>query len=274
MQKLVATKMLKRAVLFALLIGLSMVTVVSAITIVVDGDRESVWITGAGGQTPGVNAPADPNEAGIDDNVDIEWFRWTNDTTNFYFSIETYDPPTVEGPVDICLDTDKNVATDIPVANGVQRNRCSYGTGVTGIDTVVRVTADGSGGVDLVRVFNVSVWPPTNLGAGTAGHVNPNFFPLPPNPVLEIAVPLNLLGFNNATCTTGIPAVVYYDGGDTNPDDNLPDSGTVLVSCGAPTAVTLANANAQSQTGYFIVLALVGVFGLGLLSFATVQKRR
>ncbi|MBK8433944.1 MAG: hypothetical protein IPL28_22820, partial [Chloroflexi bacterium] len=43
MQKLLATKMLKRAVLFALLIGLSMVTVVSAITITIDGNKDAAW---------------------------------------------------------------------------------------------------------------------------------------------------------------------------------------------------------------------------------------
>lgn len=260
MQKLVATKMLKRAVLFALLIGLSMVTVVSAITITVDGVREGVW-AGSGGQTPGIQS--DANEGGITDGYDVEEVLWTNDQTNFYFLMQTYANTIWTGTprptLVICIDTDDNTATGGTYAN------CNN---MTGIDRSI-VVDRGAGTTLNVDVLDSDPNTGNSIGAGIGARTNPS------GVVNEVSVSLADLGLNSAAACSGpMPAVIYFDNGVVDPDDNTPDTGTFNLTCGAPTAVTLANANAQSQTGYFVVLALVGVFGLGLLSFATVQKRR
>lgn len=256
----------KFAVLLMVILALVLGTVaVHAITIVVDGDRETAW-DGVGATIPGL--ATDPNETGINDNVDIRNFRWTNDQTNFYFLVEVWGPPPLMpalAPIDICLDTDGLASTDIPITNSIQRDRCSYPTGVTGIDRVIEAYRLPSG-LRIVDVYNVTVDPPIFIGPGTLGYA-----PASPVPVVEISVPLSLFGYGAGNCPGSIPMVVYYDGGDTNPDDNLPDSGTTAIGCGGPTAVSLQSfsaANSSSLPVYglmgFAALAMVGVVALVL----------
>ena len=247
MKKINFTKRIKWALPLALGLALLTTVVVVAITIIVDGNREAAW-SGSGGQTPG--SVTDSAEASIIDSVDIEVVQWTNDQTNFYFLIDVYAAaplmPDV-APINICLDTDNNLATDIPVTNTIQRNRCSYGTGVSGIDTVVEVYRIADLG-DFTNIFDVTTEPRTNLGAGTLGY-NPSAT----TPVIEISAPVALLGFGPGNCPASIPMVVYYEGGDADPDDNLPNSGSTTISCGSPTAITLENLSARSSNSTLLV---------------------
>lgn len=252
-------------VLFMLAI---MATVASAITIVVDGDREAAW-DGIGGQTPG--SILDLNEVGINDNVDIQEFQWTNDQNNFYYLIRVWAAAPLMpalAPVNICLDTDNAVGTDIPVSNAIYRDRCAYASGVTGIDTIVEAYRLANG-TTFVDVYNATTDPMTYLGAGTLGYA-----PGATNPVVEISVPLALLGYGSGNCPGTIPTVVYYDGGDTNNDDNLPDTGSINTNCGLPTAVTLANTQASPLSGNNSALPLLAVVLFGLTGMAIFAARR
>lgn len=262
-------QLFKRATLLSLLLGVLVVGVAFAITITVDGDRESAW-SGGGGQTPGtIN---DPNENGtppntVVDNVDIQTFQWTNDATTFYFLVDVWDVAPLMpalAPIDICLDSDNNVSTSIPAGNTIYQNRCAYPSGVTGIDRIIEAYRLPSG-VLLVDVYNAAVYPMTYLGAGLLG-----YNPAATTPVVEISVPVSLLGFGSGVCPSSIPTVLYYDGGDSNIDDNLPDSGTVIISCGAPTAITLESLSARNTNN----LVAIGVAGVLVLGGAMILLRR
>ncbi len=264
------TRLAWKAGVIAIVLALLMVGVAYAITIVVDGNREAAW-NGSGGQIPGVIT--DTNEISITDNVDISYTQWTNDQTNFYWLIGVWAPPPLMPPlavIDICLNKDNSVSTDIPVTNTVQRDRCSYSTGVSGIDTVVEAYILNNG-TQVVDVFNVTTFPKTFIGSGVLGYSQTTT-----TPVVEISVPLSVLGFSNTNCPATIPMVEYYDGGDTNPDDNLPNSGTVNINCGGPTAITLSSLSAKSETENTtgLVLLTVAVLGLGALGFVAIRRRQ
>jgi hypothetical protein len=257
------------AVTLVVILSLLMVGVAGAITIVVDGNQEAAWTTGVGAQVPGV--ATDLNEPAINDNVDIQTLRWTNDPTNFYFLVATWATPPLMpplAPIDICLNTDNSGATDIPASNTIQRNRCSYGTGVTGIDTVVEAYRLNNGTL-LADVYDVTTATPTLVGTGVLG-----YNPAATTPVVEISVPLTSLGFGVGSCPATIPTVVYYDGGDTNPDDNLPDSGALNISCGDGTAVTLSSLQAQPTTSPVLPVALVGVSAVALIGVIFLARRK
>ena len=254
--------MSRKFVVLLMLIGMLVMAtaVVHAITITVDGDREAAWTAGSGGQTPGSHG--DANEPGINDNVDIQTFRWTNDQTNFYFAIEVWGPPPLMThlvPINICLDTDNSAATDMHPAHAIYRDRCSYGTGVTGIDTVVEVVM--LGGSPTGFVYDYTTNPATNIGTAVLGYNQSAT-----TPIIEISAPLALLGQGSGTCLGTIPMVVYYDGGDTNPDDNLPGSGTVAINCGNPTAVNLQTFSADNNTS---TLPLIGISLLAVLALVS-----
>ena len=259
--------LITRAAIFALLIGLSMATVVSAITIIIDGVQEVVWIDGAGGQTPG--AIADPQEGSIPDALNVQTIRYTNDQTYFYFLLETYANTDwgnfARKPYwDICLNTDSNTGT------GFSYENCdgTEGQDMQGIDRLIRVSASNNSSPYTVQFFVLDqngdpIYNSVAGDAATQGRIT------------EIRVPLTQLGLNSSTtCNSNMLLGSYFDGQTVADDDNIPDTGQVTITCGGPTAVTLSSTNAQGQTAYIITLALVGMFGLGLLSFATVQKRR
>src|SRR5690606_35439687 len=112
------------------------------------------------------------------------------------------------------LDTDNNAATTIhsdPELD-VYRDRCGD---IAGIDVIIEAVREPSGlVVDIFDAKTFSEGFMGYLGAGQLGY-NPGSAT---TPVVEISVPLDKIGFAN--CTGTIPMVVYYDGGDTNPDDN------------------------------------------------------
>jgi hypothetical protein len=254
---------------FTVVLALLIVSVASAITIVVDGNREALW-NGNGVQIPGLATDGALPEPNINTNVNINTFQWTNDPTNFYFLVSTWATPLMPplAPIDICLNTDNSNLTDIPASNAILRNRCLYPSGVTGIDTVVEAYRLNNGTL-LVDVYDATTNPPTVTGSGVLG-----YNPAATTPVVEISVPLPLLGMGPGSCPSTVPAVVYYDGGDTNPDDNLPNAGTTPVSCGTPTAVTLSSLQAQPTTSPVLPVALVGVSAMALIGIVFLIRRK
>jgi hypothetical protein len=170
-------------------------------------------------------------------------------------------------PIDICLNTDNSVATDIPASNTIRRNRCLYPSGA-GTDTVIEAYRLVNG-TPLVDVLDVTTDPATVIGSGVLG-----YNPAAANPVVEIGVPLSLLGYGPGSCPANIPTIVYYDGGDTNPDDNFPDNGPLMINCGTPTAVTLSSLQAQPTTSPVLPVALVGASAVALIGVVFLIRRK
>ncbi len=254
MTKKYSFRALSLAVAFLLALG-SAVTAF-AITIVIDGDQDAVWTTGSGGQTPGHLTTVDPNESGITDSRDIMDVYWTNDTTNFYLMLQTYATPDLAGfptatDVYFCIDTDNNPATGASYAN------CN---GMTGIDRIIQVNATNNPTV-YDGTFSV-------VGTGTLGY-NPSAT----TPVIEVSVPLSTMGFTTATCTQTMPMAIFFDNGTTEPDDNTPDSGTVNVGCGSPTAITLSSLDAQSGAASLPLVLAATAFVLVAGAGLTLRKR-
>jgi hypothetical protein len=255
------------AVVIALIAALMLSGIAYAITIQVDGNRESAW-DGFGGQTPG--KATDGDEGGINQNVDMKTFQWTNDGEYFYFLIDVWGPPPLmadTAPIDICLDSDKLTSTTIYTAGygTTYRDRCLY---VEGIDTVIEAAMDTFGN-KTVYAFDVTGSSKVPIGGGTLGYDTSAI-----TPVVEISFPIANLGW--WSCPTDIPTVVYYDGGDTNPDDNLPNSGALLINCGTPTTVKLDSLQAQPTTSPVVPVVLIGVSAVALIGvvFFTRRSRR
>jgi hypothetical protein len=223
------------ALTFALLAALMLSSVASAVTIVVDGVREAAW-DGSGGQTPGTIL--DPNEGAITDGYDIQRVQWTNDPTKLYLLIQTYANTIFTGnpmpTIFICLDTDNNSGTGGTYAN------CN---GMTGIDRTILINRS------TVEVYN---------GDPNTGTVIGNGIRATATNITEVSVNLSDLGLSSAFCPSSITTAIYFDNGIVDPDDNVPDSGTATISCGAPTAVTLNSLQAQPTTSPVLPLALVG----------------
>ncbi|WP_160317038.1 hypothetical protein, partial [Ardenticatena maritima] len=202
-------------VFFALGLLLALATTVWAATIIVDGDREATWSSIPVGQP-------DANEGTISDDVDINLVKWTNDTTNMYFMIDTQGTPRLSSGfnptrVYICLNTDNNTTT------GSTYNNCNN---QSGFDRYILIN-----GASSVEVYDGSF---NLISNGTLGYNTSAT-----TPVIEVSVALSDLGFGPGNCPSQVPTVVYYDNGTTDPDDNTPDSGTFNTNCGSPTAVTL-----------------------------------
>lgn len=235
--------------LLVVLLSLFFVQTSYAITIVIDGIREAVWDTGAGAQLPGIQN--DLNEGGITDGYDVEQVLWTNDTSNFYFLMQTYANTIWSGTTPpilvICIDTDNNTATGGTYANcnnmsGIDRSIViDQGLTATSLDVLVLDSDPNTG---------------NPLGTGTGARVNT---------VNEISVSLALLGLNSAAACTGpMPAVIYFNNGVVDPDDNTPDTGTFNLTCGSPTAVTMQNVETQAPLNNMNLLWLT--MGLTLLT--------
>ena len=242
------------AVTVALVAALVLSSVAYAITIVVDGIREAAW-NGSGGQIPG--SVTDVNDPAITDGYDLQTFQWTNDTSNMYFLISTWANTITTGfpnpTIVICLNTDNNTATGGSYAN------CNNMTGI-----------DRSISIDLVThsvtVFNGAPGGPTIAGANnSATQTN----------ITEVSVPLSSLGFvSAATCPPVMPTAVYFDNGIIDPDDRVPNAGTVNTNCGTPTAVTLSSLQAQPTTSPVLPVALVGISAVALIGVVLFARRR
>ena len=240
-------KRMKWALPLALLMALLVAGSALAITIAVDGVRESAW-DGDGGQTPGNTT--DPDEVDIPNNYDIEEILWTNDTTNFYFLIQTYDNVIFTGnprpTIIICLDTDNNTSTGGSYAN------CNN---MSGIDRSIIIDRSAA------EIYDGDPNNGTYLNDGTHAYQTN---------ITEISVALSDLGLSASNCSQNMPAVVYFDNGTVAPDDNTPDSGFVAIGCGGPTAIQLTNLEAQNHTPLVIAasaLLLVLFSGGALLAY-------
>lgn len=209
---------------FVLTMSLLFAGVVYAITIVVDGTREAAW-DGSGGQTPG--SANDGDEPGIANTKDIKEFRWTNDTSNMYFLMETWDTTgwTTSTWVVICINTDNDSAT-----GSSSYNNC----GIPGIDYSLQCyrnscalfSGDPDNGSEILDAVTA---------IGRSGVYT------------EMSVDLTHMNLTGACDGHPMPTSIYFDGGTTDPDDNLPDSGSINLTCGSPTAVTLTRTGARTN---------------------------
>ncbi|MDQ7030942.1 MAG: hypothetical protein Q9O62_14810 [Ardenticatenia bacterium] len=242
-------------IVFAIVLVLLSSTVALAVTINVDGNRELAWDTSTNGQTPG--QITDVDESLITNDVDIEEFKWTNDTTYLYFLVDTYDIPRIAGGLSptriyVCIDVDNDVNS------GGYYGNCNSQSGFDKL-----VVLNGTTSVELYTYnsgtgsFEPVSSPGSSFGYDTGAAV----------PVIEIQVPLNDLGItSSATCIQTMPSVVYYDNGTVDPDDNVPDSGNFNLGCGLPTAITLESFDGGISSTYnSTFLLLTGAFG-GLLA--------
>jgi hypothetical protein len=233
----------------ALLGALLFSSIAYAISINVDGVREAAW-NGSGGQTPGIYT--DTNEILIINGYDIQTVQWTNDGTYMYFLLQTYADTIIPGdPVPtiyICLDTDNNAGTGGDYAN------CSN---MTGIERTIVIFGS------MVEVVDGDPNTGPVIGNGTRGTAMD---------ITEVSVSLSSLGFSGTFCPASITSAIYFDNGITNPDDSVPDDGTLTLSCGTPTAVTLDSLQAQPASPA-VPVALIGVSAIGLLSSVLFFRR-
>ena len=217
-----------------------------AITITVDGSRESAW-NGGGTQS-------DPNEVAVtNDGVDLARVQWTNDLTNMYFLFETYTNTQWLGFVSgdpyilLCMNTD-----DDPDTGTSYPSVCPG----TGYDRYVRI----AGPTPLrVTVYDSDGTPidDATTSVATSGVYT------------ELSIDNASLGFSSTNCGLSSTSV-YMDGRTSPPDDNVRDTEDIPLTCGDPTAVTLSsfNAGAQRPVGITVlsVVLLVGALaGLGIL---------
>jgi hypothetical protein len=245
-----------RVLIIAFTLTLTVTGIASAITIVIDGVKETAW-SGIPGQTPGTITV--PNEGTITDGYDIEEFLWTNDTTNMYFLLQTYADTIWAGTpmptVYICLNTDNNTGT------GGNYPNCN---GMTGIDKYIRVQRRNPLGTALnVDVYNLGPndgQPSLNLTVGVRV-----------NNINEFYVSLADLGLATVgTCAGVHAAAIYFDNGIVDPDDTVPTAGTLDMTCGSPTAITLTDLTARTSTNV-VAGSLAGIL---LLSVAFLLIRR
>lgn len=265
----------KRNIVTIFLVVLTMIMVTSvayAITITIDGVQDAVWTTGSGTQMPG--AATDPNEDGtnstpvIDDDADIATVRWTNDAAFYYLLIETHGSPTrhdtgLATRIDICLDTDNDTTT--PGGSDSYVN-CDEGN-MDGIERLIRITPLAGGNLQ---------WQVTSADFGTFyafGNTQSEDIATATN-ITELRIPLDDLGIDTtATCNGTMQMNVYFDGGTTQSDDNIPDSGTIASNCGSPTAVTLYDIQAGTASS-LLPFGVIGFVILGVVTFGIYRVRR
>ena len=239
-------KKLSLATIIALILLIALVVPALAITITVDGSRESAW-NGGGTQS-------DPNEAAVtNDGVDLARIQWTNNLTNMYFLFETYTntywSQFPQRPyIWMCMNTDNNTATD------------STFPGVcpgTGYDRYIWIEGNGSF-PPLVTVYNSTFGL---IGATTSVATSGVY--------TELSIDNASLGFSSTNCGLSSTSV-FMDGRTTDPDDSVRDTEDIPLTCGDPTAVSMTsfNASAHSSVGATIVtfVVLLGALaGLGIL---------
>jgi hypothetical protein len=233
----------------ALLGALLFSSIAYAISINVDGVREAAW-NGSGGQTPGIFT--DTDEITITNGYDIQRVQWTNDGTYMYFLLQTYTDTILDNfPVPtiyICLDTDNDAGTGGDYAN------CNN---MTGIERTIKIDRY----VTAVYLDDPSGILIDEGNRGTATDIT------------EVAFTLSSLGFSSTSCPISITSAIYFDNGIGDPDDNVPNIGTLTLSCGSPTAVTLNSLQAQPASPV-VPVALIGVSAIALLGSVLFFRRR
>jgi hypothetical protein len=248
--------------LLALALLVFAIGVAYAFVVTVDGNPAD-W-----GTTP--PTASDPNESGINqDGADIDDVYHTTDSTKIYFRVDTYANQTWMSSgggyhwVMVCLNTDNNINTGVSGATnclgmkGIDYRIIVQNTGIGLVTGMQRCTGDGtSGSCSLVGGAVVQAAYATT--------------------VLEISARLSDLGGLGGSCTSplSVPASVYWDGGDQDPDDNIPDNGTFNMTINCPTAVTLSSMSAKESPSVPVLpFAAVGLLGVGALGLFVVSRR-
>jgi hypothetical protein len=225
-------KSLKWLALVMVIVAFVTVGTVLAKTIVVDGSNISnEW----DGVTPAVDDEDD--EDTINDNtVDVRDVYLTSDISNLYFRIDTWSMPPSHDTnriVRIYIDIDRNSATgcedvvnhDFGGTDGYERHIIHYYSGFPNYQwyTIVEQCVNGS-------------W--SFLTTASYGHAS----------ILEFGAALADLGISSGS---SLDFFVYYDGGTSDPDDEVPGTGEATYEF--PTAVTLAAFEATPQDEAILV---------------------
>jgi hypothetical protein len=250
-----------------------------AITIAIDGIKESAW-DGSSGQTPGIQT--DTNEADIDDRYDIKEFRWTNDGIGVapwghqYFLVETYNNfnstyPPLEPSLIICIDVDNNTTTGATVIG--------YCNGMSGVDRRINVSL-WSMTVTVFR-WTGSAWSVVSTPSGgmrSVAYTDSDSNEIADLPYIEVGIDLQSLGItSSATCLGAMPGAVYYDNGIADPEDSMPESGTFDIGCGTPTTISLQSVVARPADNFvvplLIGLAVLAAGGVGGLIIALRRRK-
>ncbi len=257
--------------LAAVFIGL-----VFAATITIDGDpsdwpgTEDCTIGAAG--CPRV--AGDPDETGVGDipnQWDIENVYMTNNATTLFWRFDTYSDTNhnISTEIFICMDTDALTTT------GGSISQCdgAPSTSMDGVDYVLDIYR-GNPLVDLLScpdtgttIADCSVVTTATVSVASSSSTT------------EVSVLLSDLDINSTTCDPqpcDITASVYFDNGDTPPDDNVPDSGqfTPTVGGGSPTAITLRSVSARPRYANTVVLLAGTLAALGTLGLVSWTSRR
>jgi hypothetical protein len=243
-------KPFNRKVSFAAIITIILLVALAspalAITITIDGSRESAW-DGGGTQS-------DPNEAAVsNDGVDLARVQWTNDLTNMYFLFETYTNTywsqfPFRPYILLCMNTDNSTAT---------------GSTFPGV-------CPGSGYDRYIWIEGQGSFPPlVTVYSSTFGIIGATTSVATSGVYTELSIDNASLGFSSTNCGLSSTSV-YIDGRTSDPDDNVRDTEDIPLTCGGPTAVTLSSfsAGAQRPVGITVlsVVLLVGALaGLGIL---------
>jgi len=218
--------------LAALLATLVLVPSANAVTIVVDG-AVADW----GSISP---VATDSNEGNISSQWNIDKVYWTADLSFLYWRVDTFGNPTGWFPSTgnpfmwFCMDTDNNTGTGYTVT------QCDK---MAGVDYYLVVQRFGSNLFTDLQACNTGgcASTPAVMSAATA------------NQYTEAKVNLGSLGITETSCTTStrtINGAVYFDNANTDPDDNVPDSGTFSFNLDCPTSVQLASFNAKAQANH------------------------
>jgi hypothetical protein len=227
-------KILSLASIITLILLMAIVSTALAITITVDGSRESAW-DGGGTQS-------DPNEAAVtNDGVDLVRVQWTNDTSNMYFLFETYAITnwnrTPQRPyIWMCMNTDNNTSTGSTfpgVCPGSGYDRYVLIEGPTPLSVTV-----------YDELFGV-------IGAATSVVATSGA-------ITELSIDNASLGFTSTNCGLASSSVLM-DGRTNDPDDNVRDTEDIPLTCGDPTAISMSSfyATAHNPAGTTIVAVLV-----------------
>jgi len=213
--------------LAALLATLVLVPSANAVTIVVDG-AVADW----GAISP---IAADTNEGAIDPKWNIDKVYWTADLSFLYWRVDTFGSPTNWFPFTgepfmwFCMDTDNSTSTGVTIL------QCDN---MQGVDYyLVAKNSFGSLVSGLMKCSVTCVTTSAVTSVATA------------NQYTEAKVNLGSLGITESSCsgTRTINGAVYFDNANTDPDDNVPDTGTFSFDLECPTSVQLASFNAKAQ---------------------------
>ncbi|HLF90825.1 MAG TPA: hypothetical protein VI451_17910 [Anaerolineales bacterium] len=229
-----------RAMIIAISLLLSITGIAYAITITVDGVRESAWDGGGSVSDDG------GNEGTIRDGNDIDRVEFTNSTSYYFILLDTFantiwDNPFGQDPsLYICINTD-NAATG---ASGVAQ--CDNGN-MTGVDFILEFI----GGPSITFNIYDSSFNPVN---------DPDKQIAFANDINEIRVSVSAIGLGIGNCLTTMPTSIYFDNGVGDPEDYTPNNGTTDLGCGVPTAITLENLSAHSNNSTVLVGLVAALF--------------